>query len=197
MSTSRSRKTRAAILGAALRLLEGGGYHAVSVADVAREAGVSRQAVYLHFGSKAQLLEALVDDLNEEHVFTAFNRHGLWASASGVDALDAWVAVVAATTPPVLAVANAVDAARRSDPEAEAIWQGPARGRYADCLRIARWLAQDGTLAAGWKPADAARFLWAVSSIRLFEDLTSNGWSRGRYVRHLQRSLRAALTKGT
>lgn len=194
MSTSRSRETRAAILDAALRLLEGDGYHAVSVADVARAAGVSRQAVYLHFGSKAQLLEALVEDLNEKYVFTAFDRFSLWESASGIDALDAFVVVVAATTPPILAVANALDVARRSDPEAEAIWQQPTRGRYADCLRIVRWLAQDGTLAPGWKPQDAARFLWAATSIRVFEDLTSSGWSLGRYTRHLQRSLRAALT---
>lgn len=195
MSTTRSQATRAAILDAALRLLESDGYHAVGLASVARDAGVSRQAIYLHFGSKANLLQALVDDLNEEYVFAAFERCGVWKSASGMEALDAWVEVVALTTPPLLAVANAVDVARRSDPEAEAIWRRPTRGRYADCLRIARWLAKDGTLAPEWEPEDAARFLWAATSIRVFEDLTSHGWSRTRYTRHLQRSLRAALTK--
>ena len=194
MSTSRSRATRAAILDAALRLLENDGYHAVSVADVALAAGVSRQAVYLHFGSKARLLEALVDDLNERYIFTAFDRFRLWEASSGIEALDAWVVVVATTTPRILAVANAVDVARRSDPEAEAVWRRPTRGRYTDCLRIARWLAHDGTLAPGWKQQDAARLLWAATSIRVFEDLTSTGWSRRRYTRLLQRSLRAALT---
>lgn len=194
MSSSRSQATRAAILDAALRLLEGHGYHAVGLAAVGREAGVSRQAIYLHFGSKANLLKALVDDLNEKYVFPTFERCGVWESASGIDALNAYVEVVALTTPPILAVANAVDVARRSDPEAEAIWQLPTRGRYSDCLRIARWLALDGTLAPDWKNADAARFLWAATSIRVFEELTSHGWSRSRYTRHLQRSLRAALT---
>ena len=194
MSRSRSRATRAAILDATLRLLEGDGYHAVGLSAVAREAGVSRQAIYLHFGSKANLLKALVDALNEKHVFPAFARCGVWKSATGLEALDAWVEVVALTTPPILAVVNAVDVARRSDLEAEAIWRRPTRGRYGDCLRIARWLERDGTLASGWETDDAARFLWAATSVRVFEDLTSHGWSRSRYTRHLQRSLRAALT---
>lgn len=194
MSSARSQATRAAILDAALRLLQRDGYHAVGLAAVACEAGVSRQAIYLHFASKANLLKALVDALNEKYVFPAFERCGVWESASGLEALDAWVDVVVLTTPPILAVVNAVDVARRSDPEAEAMWRRTTRGRYADCLRIARWLAQDGTLARGWSPADAARFLWVATSIRVFEDLTSHGWSRSRYVRHLQHSLRAALT---
>lgn len=193
MSRPRSHATRTAILDAARKLLESDGYHAVGLEAVARAAGVSRQAIYLHFGSKTNVLQALLDDLNERYVFPAFERSAIWESASGVDALDAWVEVVAATTPPLLAVANAVDVARRSDPEAEAIWRVPTRGRYTDCLRIVRWLAQDGTLAADWEPPDAARFLWAATSIRVFEELTAHGWSRSRYTRHLQRSLRAAL----
>ena len=196
MSRSRSQTTRTAILDAARRLLESDGYHAVGLAAVGREAGVSRQAIYLHFGSKANLLKALLEDLNETYLFPAFARCGVWESACGIDALDAWVEVVALTTPPILAVANAVDVARRSDPEAEAMWRRPARGRYADCLRIARWLERDGVLASAWEPADAARFLWAATSIRVFEELTSHGWSRSRYTRQLQHSLRAALTNG-
>ena len=97
----------------------------------------------------------------------------------------------------VLAVANAVDAARRSDPEAQHIFDGPSTGRYQDCLRIVRWLDKDEMLAPGWRPEDAARFLWAVTSIRVFEDLTSHGWSRKRLVSHLRRSLRAALVIST
>lgn len=194
VSSARSEETRAAIIGAAHRLLERDGYHAVGLGRVAEEAGVSRQAIYLHFESKAKLLETLVTALDEKYVSPAYSKSRIWESASGVHALDAWVEIVALTTPPILAVANAVDAARRSDPEAEAIWQGPANGRYQDCLRITRWLEKDGALASGWRPEDAARFLWAATSIRVFEDLAAHGWSRRRFVSHLRRSLRAALT---
>lgn len=197
MSRLDPERTRGAILDAARALLENDGYHAVGLSAVAKAAGVSRQAIYLHFGSKANLLQALVDSLNDTHVFPVYQRIDLWGSACALDALDAWVEVVAATTPSLLSIANAVDAARRSDPEAEAIWQGPSRGRYSDCLRIVQWLATDGTLAPGWNIPDAARFLWASTSIRVFEDLTTHGWSRRRFIEHLQRSLRAALTAGT
>ena len=108
MSRARSEATRAAILDAALRLLERDGYHAVGLAAVGRDAGVSRQAIYLHFGSKANLLQALVDDLNEKYVFPAFERCRVWESSTGLEALDAWVEVVALTTPPILAVANEI-----------------------------------------------------------------------------------------
>lgn len=194
MSSARAQATREAILDATRRLLERDGYHAVGLAAVAREAGVSRQAIYLHFASKAKLVEELVVALNEKYVVPEFQRRRVWESASGLEALDAWVEVSAVTSPPILAVANALDVARRSDPEALAAWQRPMRNRYVGCLRIARWLEQDGTLARGWNPADAARFLWSATSIRVFEDLTSHGWSRSRYTRNLQRSLRAALT---
>jgi AcrR family transcriptional regulator len=194
VSSARSQATRAAILDATLRLLERDGYHAVGLAAVADEAGVSRQAIYLHFASKMKLLKALVDALQEKYVVPAFERRRVWESGSGLEALDAWVDVVTLTMPPILAVANAVDAARRSDPEAETIWRRPMRSRYEGCLRIARWLEQDGTLAPGWDPSHAARFLWALTSFRLYEDLTSHGWSRRRYAEYLQRSLRAALT---
>lgn len=194
MSSAKSDATRAAIIEAARLLLERDGFHAVGLGDVAKEAGVSRQAIYLHFESKVKLLEALIATLNSQYVFPAFARSRIWEAASGMDALDAWVDIVALTTPPILAVVNALDAARRSDPEAEAIWQGPAEGRYQDCLRITRWLEKDGTLAPGWRPAEAARFLWAMTSMRVFEDLTSRGWTRTRFVSHLRRSLRTALT---
>ena len=55
--------TRERILTATRRLLEGGRVN-VGLEDVAKRAGVSRQAVYLIFGSRAQLLLALVDAMD-------------------------------------------------------------------------------------------------------------------------------------
>src|SRR2546430_8811513 len=42
-------------------IVERQGFHAVSIAAVAREAGVSRPIVYGHFGDLPGLLEALVE----------------------------------------------------------------------------------------------------------------------------------------
>ena len=58
-------ETRKKILNSTLDLLEAGDPHRVRMSDIAKAAGVSRQAVYLHFPSRAELLIAatyLLDD---------------------------------------------------------------------------------------------------------------------------------------
>lgn len=56
-------QTRERILGAARELLAQGGYHSTSLDQVARAADVARATVYYQFGSKAGLLEAVVEDI--------------------------------------------------------------------------------------------------------------------------------------
>jgi TetR/AcrR family transcriptional repressor of mexJK operon len=53
----------AAIIAAATGAFLDRGYGASSMDDVAREAGVAKQTVYKHFGSKAALFRAIVDSL--------------------------------------------------------------------------------------------------------------------------------------
>jgi AcrR family transcriptional regulator len=49
------------LLAAALKAFGRGGYHGTHVADVVAEAGVARGTFYLHFESKHEVFEALVD----------------------------------------------------------------------------------------------------------------------------------------
>ena len=53
---------RAAVMDAARRLFTQRGFAATTTADVARAAGVSEGIVFHHFGSKAELLEAIAAD---------------------------------------------------------------------------------------------------------------------------------------
>ncbi|MDQ3663356.1 MAG: TetR/AcrR family transcriptional regulator, partial [Actinomycetota bacterium] len=59
MSSGGRPQTRARILEAARAMFEEFGYHDAGLGAVAKRAGVSRQAIYLHFPSKAELLTAL------------------------------------------------------------------------------------------------------------------------------------------
>ena len=61
---SRRDVTREAILAAALRCFGRDGYRRTALDRVAREAGISRAAVYLHFANKEELFRALVTDLH-------------------------------------------------------------------------------------------------------------------------------------
>lgn len=54
----KERRTR--ILSAAARLISHFGYNKTTVADIASKAGISKGAVYLHFKSKDEVLEALL-----------------------------------------------------------------------------------------------------------------------------------------
>jgi AcrR family transcriptional regulator len=61
---SRRDVTREAILAAGLRCFGRDGYRRTALDRVAREAGVSRAALYLHFTNKEELFRALVLDLH-------------------------------------------------------------------------------------------------------------------------------------
>ncbi|MGW8193604.1 MAG: TetR family transcriptional regulator [Desulforhopalus sp.] len=56
-------KTRETIIDAAVRVFSVQGVSQTTLADIAREAGVTRGAIYWHFKNKADLLEVLWDDL--------------------------------------------------------------------------------------------------------------------------------------
>src|SRR5437868_6007732 len=51
--------TRLSIVEATRTLLEETGYPDISLDDIARKAGVSRQTIYVQFGSKSGVLQAL------------------------------------------------------------------------------------------------------------------------------------------
>ncbi len=65
--TERRSERRARILAAAGELFAERGADAVSVADVARAAGVSRATVFNHFGSKRALLEGITEEVLSDY----------------------------------------------------------------------------------------------------------------------------------
>lgn len=191
--STRAARTRARILQAARDLLEERGYHGVGLASVAAAAGVSRQSIYLHFGSKRELLLALVAEVDE--------REGLPRLAEAVDqapsaraALHSFVDLVAELTPRVYRTAAVLEAERRSSPEADAAWVDRMSRRRLRCAAIVSRLAAEGRLASGWSQSDAADLLWAMTGLRVWEDLVVHrGWSSTDFRRHVGEVLERAL----
>jgi AcrR family transcriptional regulator len=70
---------RAGILDAALAVFSARGYHASSIDDIAREAGISKALIYEHFDSK----QGLYGDLLEQNANELFER--LASSLAGVE----------------------------------------------------------------------------------------------------------------
>jgi hypothetical protein len=68
--------------------------------------------------------------------------------------------------------------------------------RCATCRSIAARLEAEGLLADGLTAGEAADLLWALSSMRVFEDLVEHRrYSVRRYQGMLQRVLLRAVTK--
>src|SRR4051794_41023814 len=64
----RTAKTRAALLAAARQLFTERGFAQTGRDDIATRAGVTRGALYHHFASKADVVAAVVDELEAELV---------------------------------------------------------------------------------------------------------------------------------
>src|SRR6266540_2469788 len=174
----RSRPARIAILKAARRLFEDKDFISVTLEEVARAAGVSRQAVYLNFGSRAGLLVALVAYIDEVEGLQAQIAKVL-DSSTAVSALEALVDFRARYTPSIYRLAT--------DADAEASWQDRMKHRYAHSRAVAHRMAVEGVLAAGWTEAAAADLIWSMTSIRTYEDLViDRGWSVNRYRQRLK-----------
>lgn len=58
----RTRYTKKAIQDAFLRVKRAKDYNAITVADICREAEISRGTFYAHFNNIAEVLDALLDD---------------------------------------------------------------------------------------------------------------------------------------
>ena len=69
--TARLAPTSRRLVAAARRLLARGGYESLTVEAVAAEAGVYRDAVRYHFGSKAAFVAAVVDSLSHDQSLNA------------------------------------------------------------------------------------------------------------------------------
>jgi hypothetical protein len=97
--------------------------------------------------------------------------------------------------PKIWPLARMLDAVRRQDEAAERSWQDRLQSRLTGCRKIVGRLAREGTLRRGLTPAVAADLLWALTSLRTWEDLVlQRRWSPDQYEQRLCDVLLAILT---
>jgi AcrR family transcriptional regulator len=187
--------TRAKILAAALALVLKRGDASVTMADIAKAAHLSRQAVYLHFADRADLMVALVQHVDEKRGMAAEIRK-VAEAPTGRDALREMASLQARMNPAVWAAARAVDAVRRTDRAAERSWQDRLKHRLDGCATIVSRLVAEGELRDGLDPGAATDLLWVLTSLRVWEDLVlERGWSAEQYFKHTTEVLSRTLCK--
>jgi AcrR family transcriptional regulator len=195
--SSREPKTRDRILEATWRLMVERVGRNVRMGDVARGAGVSRQAVYDHFGSRAELMVATVR--YGDGVLALNQRLRRYrAASSGEERLEAYVEFWGNYIPEIYGIARALLAEREGDEAVAAAWDDRMRAVYDACRDIIERLRRDGALVPGWPTDEAADLLWTMLSIRNWESLTrERSWSVDHYVGRMQDLTKRVFVRGS
>ena len=178
--------TRTRILEATVRMLEEQGGRGVRMGDIAKESGISRQAVYLHFASRTDLLVAATRYLDEK--LDVDSRLAPSRSATtGTDRLSLYIECWGNYIPEIYGVGKALLLARDTDEAAAAAWDNRMAAMRDGCQAAIDALHADKNLAPGWTRQKATDALWTILLVPNWEALTIEcGWSTKQYVRWMQ-----------
>lgn len=187
-----STATRERILTAACALLERDDGNPVRMADIASAANLSRQAVYLHFGNRAELLIAAVrhrDKVADVDSLLAESR-----AADGVARLDAFIDAWTGHLPTIYPIARALMAMRETDSEAAAAFDDRMDAVRDGCRAAVEALSRNGELTADISVSHATDLLFTLMSIPTWQQLCRDfAWSQAEYVDRIRALAHAAL----
>ncbi len=179
-----------------MELLEASQGQGVRMGDVAKRAGITRQALYLHFATRAELLVAVthyLDGLKDTDKRLAPSR----AARSGVERLDAFIEAWAAYIPEIYGVGKALLAMRDTDEAAAGAWDQRMQDMREGCEAAIKALQADRTLSTDHTAIQATDILWTLLSVRNWEQLTIDcGWSQKKYVKTLKSLARQMFVAG-
>jgi AcrR family transcriptional regulator len=196
MMSSDPRDTREKILRAAWSLLERADADGARMADIAREAGVSRQAVYLHFPKRADLLIATVryiDEVKDVGGRLSASR----AAATGVERLDALIDAWVGYIPEIHGCAKALMAMRDTDDDARRAWDDRMTALRDEIGAAVAEIEKEGKLSPERTAERATDLLWAVLSVPMWEQLTiERGWTRADHAEEM-RALASRIVRET
>ena len=161
--------TRRRILDAARASLERGPVGALRVEEVAREAGVARSTVYLLFGSRAGLFDALARELRDSAGFTALVAASQLPDA--IDNLRASQRAAVAMYARLPDLARALFTLAAIDPDGVAAVAAIEDGRRPGMRRLAEALHAQGYLRPGLPIDEAVDLLSVITSFQSFDEL--------------------------
>jgi len=194
--SSKNSETRMKILEVTLQMLEEQCGRGVRMADIAKRAGISRQAVYLHFASRTELLNAttkLLDDRLDLDCRLAPSRE---AVSSGSERLSLYVEFWGNYMPEIYGVAKALLLVLDTDNAAAAAWKDRMTAMRDGCRAAVDALHAEGILAPEWTQDSATDVLWTMLSVTNWENFTTEcGWSNQQYVDRMKAIAERTLLK--
>lgn len=192
--SSKTISTRHRILKSCQTLLETKGASEVRMSDIAKRAGISRQALYLHFPNRAELLIATTRFLDEIHGIGKVVDDKIIA-AEGIARLDGFIDVWGNYIPTIYGVGKALMAIMDTDEEARIAWEDRMSAVRDLCDRTVQSLIEHAALSPDLNAKEATDLLWTLVSVRNWEHLTQDcGWSQVEYLMHMHRSSLKLIT---
>lgn len=185
--------TRSKILDAAWRLMEQNPNQLVRMSDIASEIGISRQAVYLHFSTRTELLIATSNYVDETKGL-AQKLQQLKNLKTGKDLLESCVEIWGNYIPEIYGLAKALLAMKEVDQAAAMVWNQNMACLLDVCREIVETINKEGNLPKCWTKESASKMIWTTLSIHNWELLTIEcGWSGKEYIKYTKMLLKRAF----
>ncbi|NNK90818.1 MAG: TetR/AcrR family transcriptional regulator [Acidimicrobiia bacterium] len=159
--------------------------HLVTMEEVAKGAGISRQALYNHFPSKNHLMVAVVDDVHQVHdgdvSLEAINDHD-----HPHDSLRAAARRSMTHHHHLYPAGRSLLSHRRHDDTVAAAHDARRQRRRSAHLKLAQRLHSGGSLRDGLDPDTAADLIDMLHSMEVYEMLViDGGWDPDDYENEL------------
>jgi len=192
-SMSTKKDTRSHILETTWKLLEAHPGKSLSMSEIAKTSGVSRQALYLHFSSRADLLIATTRYVDEVKQLDQ-QLDTVMQCPNGTEMLKTFVETWGNYIPQVFNVSKALMITKDHDEAAAEAWKEIMGCLHALCDEITKRLSNESRLSTNWSQRSASDFLYTLVSIYNWEQLTHEcNWTQEQYLQHIQHAVKKSL----
>ena len=169
------------------------GEEELSMERVAQAAGVSRQTLYVNFGSRTALFIETAKFL-DAHSGLAERVTAYRTAPDARSALREYVDFWCGYVPVIYPLARVLIAARGKDAAANEAWEDRMRDVRSGCLRVTLRLEDEELLADGLSAPVAADLLFGTLSVQSWDVYRRDcGWTQDEYVAAMHRAVELVL----
>jgi AcrR family transcriptional regulator len=165
------------------------------MSDIAKAVGISRQALYLHYPTRAELLIATtrhIDTVKKVNQRLELSR----AAGSGLERLHFFIKAWGGYIPEIHGISVALRNMRKNDKAAAKAWDDRMQAVRHGCQAAVRAIAKDGKLKSELTEQVATDILWTLLTVENWEKLVLDcAWSQSVYEDKMTELAEIALLK--
>ncbi|MCY7297173.1 TetR/AcrR family transcriptional regulator [Alteromonas sp. a30] len=177
--------TRTRILASTWKLMEERLGVNVKMSDIAKDVGISRQAVYLHFASRTELMLATVQYVDEIKDVNA-RIEQIQQAQNATEQLEAFMQFWGNYIPEIYGLAKALLNTRDTDEAAASAWESCMSHLHGMSELVIQSLHAENLLVTHLQPELATELFWALVSIQNWEQLIRDcDWNTEQYIEQM------------